>query len=229
MVAALVVLVGGGLLVWKLAPHASTVGTQPTPSVLATQQTATPSPSSSPSSKPSASTPVGGDAARKALTTCQALVSAGDAVIAAAKTGVGHWARHVQAQTDYNAKSLTYAQMKGEFLVTKLAGPADVSRYNAALSTYKGKNAGCTAVKGAPAKVATALTSCVDRNRAQQPVLHAAANGMADWKSHLAAMRRSAMGHVHDAQALWIKTWKAAPPHINAFKKAISSYHPASC
>jgi hypothetical protein len=235
MVAALALLVGGGILVWKLGPHTPTAGPQPTPSVLASQQTAVPTKSSSPSPKPSPSTtptkatPTTTSAARKALTACQAKVRAADAVITEAKIGVGHWARHVQAQTDYNAHKLTNAQMKAEFKVTRLAGPADQSRYAAALTTYQSDDAACKTVKGAPAKITKPLGKCVDRNEVQTPVLRAAADGMADWASHLAAMRRSASGHVHDAQGVWIKTWRAAPPHIAAFNKAIDRYDPPSC
>lgn len=163
------------------------------------------------------------------MTSCRAKVRAGDAVINEAKVGVGHWARHVQAQTDYNAKAVTYAQMKDEFKVTKLAGPADQSRYTAAVATYKDKRAACTTVAGAPANVASALKRCVERNQAQAPVLKASTDGMADWKSHLAAMSRSAAGHVHDAEGVWIAAWQAAPPHIKAFNKAIKGYDAPNC
>ncbi len=82
--------------------------------------------------------------------------------------------------------------MSALFKKTRLAGPADHQRYDDALSAYKDLNGSCAKVEGAPAKVAGKLSNCRDRAQAQKPVLAAGADGMADWKSHLAAMQRNA-------------------------------------
>ena len=54
-----------------------------------------------------------------------------------------------------------------------------------------------------------------------------AAAAMGDWKRHLADMQRSAVQHNRDAQQIWINTYKAAPPHINAYEKAAEAFKKA--
>ena len=60
-------------------------------------------------------------------------------------------------------------------------------------------------------------------------MLAAAADGMADWKSHLAAMQRNAEDHVRNAQGVWLRAWRAAPPHIKAYKKAAADFDAPKC
>ncbi len=200
------------------------------PSVAATQSTAQPTSTGSPSSKPSASpTKTAKPVGAKALKACQRKVRAADDVLAAAKVGVRHWAIHVQAQTDANAARITPKAMNALFKETRLAGPADHQRYGDALDTYEDLNGSCDKVEGASAKVADKLSDCRDRARAQKPVLAAAADGMADWKSHLAAMQRNAESHVRDAQGVWLRAWRAAPPHIKAYKKAAADFDAPKC
>jgi hypothetical protein len=156
-------------------------------------------------------------------------VRAADAVIREARTGVGHWSQHVKAQSDANAGIVTVPEMDAIFKRTRLAGPGDVQRYGAAVSAYHAQTATCSTVSGAPATVGDKLTTCSDREKAQGPVLTAAADAMADWKSHLAKMQLSKMGHVANPQGVWIQAWRAAPPHINAFKKAFREFHAPPC
>ena len=60
-------------------------------------------------------------------------------------------------------------------------------------------------------------------------MLVAVEDGMADWTKHLADMRRSRHRKVHNAQQKWLKTWRAAPPHINAYKKAAGRFSAPKC
>ena len=69
--------------------------------------------------------------------------------------------------------------------------------------------------------------SCSERLSALKPVMAAAADGMGDWKQHLADMRHSRMDHVADAEKIWLDAWKAAPPHIEAFDQAEKTYEDA--
>ena len=115
------------------------------------------------------------------------------------------------------------------FKKTRLAGPADQQRYRDALSKYEDLNGSCDKVKGATASVAEKLSNCRDRAKAQKPVLAAAADGMADWKSHLAAMQRNATTHVPHAESVWLRAWRAAPPHIEAYKKAAADFDAPKC
>lgn len=214
------------------------------PTVLASQQTAAPStqasgsvtarstrasaPSRTASSSPRApSSDVG--AAQKMADGCRAKVRAADAVLTAAKVGVGHWSNHVQAQTDADDGTISTKQRAAIFRRTRLDGPDDVRRYAQAVRSYRQQEGSCETESDTPAAVSSKLTGCKDRSRAQQPVLDAAEKGMHDWTSHLAAMRRSRMGHVQYAQELWIRAWRAAPPHLSAFRKGVAGYQPPAC
>ena len=163
------------------------------------------------------------------MTACQRKVDAADKVLSAARTGVLHWATHVQAETDADAGKISTSLMQARFAKTRVAGPGDQSRYAKARSEYQKLDGSCAKVKGASASVAGKLADCRERADAQKPVLAAAANGMADWKNHLAAMQRSREGHVRNAQGVWLEAWRAAPPHINAYKKAYANFRAPKC
>lgn len=196
-----------------------TAGSESTPSGGTSSSSAEPSPSSDPA----------GSAAKSALTSCRYKVRAADEVLDAARVGIRHWGDHVQAQTDADAGKISLAKMDAIFKRTRLDGPDDVSAYNAAQKKADAHSGSCRAPDGASAAVQDQLDTCSTRSKAQQPVLKAADDAMDDWTSHLAAMRRSRMGHVHDAQGVWIRAWRAAPPHIAAFHEAQSGFDAPAC
>ena len=232
---------------WFGGREATTASTVPT--VMATVATADPTdstgsdtsaepsatssdaPSSETSSESSSPSDEGTAAAeaRRALAACQAGVRARDDVIEAASTGVGHWAEHVQAQSDVDAGKISTEAMDAIFKRTRLAGPEDVQRYEEAASASEDRSAGCEPVAGAPTEISDQLESCLQRSKAQQPVLTAGADGMGDWKSHLADMRRSRMHHVDDAQGVWLRAYRAAPRHIKAYQQAIEDFDAPKC
>jgi hypothetical protein len=229
-IAAAIVLIAAGALIASRWNSNTSATSNPSPSVMATQETAQPSSAHSSSTpSPSASDKTKSAAAQQTLDDCRAKVQAADHTVKEAKIGVEHWSEHVQAQTDANAGKISLNQMKAIFKRTRLDGPDDVSRYAAALKSYDKLHGACDKVSGAPAKITSGLAACRERSKAEQPVLDAAADAMADWKSHLAAMQRSRMGHVHDAQGVWIRTWRAAPPHIHAFHKAVDRFDAPDC
>jgi hypothetical protein len=224
--------VGGSFAAVKFWPNATTAGPQPESSATTESQAPTTAESSpSPSVSVSSSKPVNA-AAAKALETCQEKVQAADAVLRQGKTGVEHWAEHVQAQKDKLSGKASVEEMKARFKKTRLKGPADLKRYNEALSTYKDVDGSCAKVKGADAAVAATLAKCDTRSKAQQPVLKATAAGMKDWKNHQLFMQRNAVhkeGTPAEAQASWLKQYRAAPKNINAFKKAVKNFDAPSC
>lgn len=219
-----------------------TATTADVPSVMATEQTASPSSSSSvsvsasassqqqpsvkPASAPTASNKTSAQA-REALQRCRTAVRARDTVLAAARTGVGHWSEHVEAQTAKNAGDISAKKMSAIFSRTRQAGPGDVGRYQQAVKQEDQQSASCAAPPGATAAVKATMARCDERSRAQRPALRAAKDAMEDWKSHLAAMQRSRSGHVHDAQQVWLRAWRAAPPHINEFRSTTSALQDA--
>jgi hypothetical protein len=234
IVAALILLAGGAAAAWKFWPQIST-SAGPTPSVEATQSTAVPAtatPSETPTATPSSTPKPNPNAvkAQQALDDCRAKVEAGDAVIKEAKTGVAHWARHVNAQVLADRGVIGIDEMKARFKETRLKGPADQKRYHDALKDYENQqDASCKKVDKAPSKIKATLARCATRSSDQEPVLTTGAAGMRDWASHLAAMQRDKIQHVANAQGIWVKAYRAAPTNINAFNRAVVAYDPPKC
>ena len=163
---------------------------------------------------PSSSGSVGGEesaepdaTAEELLDDCRAKVEAADDVRDAAEEGVGHWAAHVQAQTDADAGKISLAEMNAVFERTKDAGSDDAQRYRKALDRYHDADGSCRADQDGAAAVAKELRRCADRAEEQQPVLEAASDAMGDWLDHLQEMRRSESGKIHDPEQLWLLRW----------------------
>lgn len=191
--------------------------------------TTTPSTSKTPQPSPAQSSVAADPAAASALKACQGKVAAADGVLAAAKTGVTHWAAHVQAQTDRSNGKISVGNMKGRFAKTRSAGPEDQRRYSSALANYRNTKIPCDPVKGAAPAVATRLDQCLARSKAQQPLMKAGASGMADWQHHLASMKRSSKEYVPNAKKIWLDAWRAAPKNINAYRQAVDNFDAPSC
>ena len=45
----------------------------------------------------------------------------------------------------------------------------------------------------------------------------------------VAAMQRSRQGHVENAQAIWIRAWRAAPKHLDPYEKATADFDAPRC
>jgi hypothetical protein len=192
--------------------------------------TASPSASASQSDtrKPAASP--ASQAVVQAMNSCRNRVRAADEVIRQARTGVQHWDAHVDAERRAAEGDITVAERQRIFKETRLQGPGDQKRYADALRGYdKVKDASCGKSKGADAKTAATLARCQQRANAQSPVMRTGAAAMGDWKQHLADMQRSRKVHVADAQQVWLEAYKAAPPNINAFDKAVREFKAPKC
>ena len=161
---------------------------------------------------------------------CRDRVRAADEVLRQARTGVQHWAAHVDAERRAAEGDITIADRQRIFKETRLQGPGDQKRYADALRAYDDvKEAPCGKTKGADAKTAATLAKCQQRASAQASVMRTAAAAMGDWKQHLADMQRSRQVHVDDAQQVWIEAYKAAPPNINAYNKAVREFKAPKC
>jgi hypothetical protein len=221
-------LIGGSFAAVKFWPDATTAGPQ-------AQSASSPPESQGPStamSSPSPSVDPASAAAKEALAACQAKVRAADEVIKEGKTGVEHWAEHIQAQKDNINGKATVDEMKARFKATRLAGPEDLKRYNEAKAAYEDLEGSCAEVEGADTEVAAALADCNERSKAQKPLMAATADGMKDWKNHLAFMQRNKLhqaGTPKEAAATWWRQYLAAPKNINAFKEATENFDAPSC
>ena len=233
----LVLLVAATLILFGLRRQAD-LGTVPIP-LESTQSPSSAAPESTPSTPSKDSTAKAKAKAKAtkakaaqaaaALKRCQAKVRAADAVMAAGEDGMRHWADHVQAQTDAFAGEISVGKMDDIFRRTQKAGEDDAKRYTGAVKAYHGRGGSCRAAAGASGQVSRQLARCANRGKAQRPVLVAVRDGMTDWTKHLAVMRRSEHGKVHNPQQKWLKTWRAAPPHINAYKKAAGRFSAPKC
>jgi hypothetical protein len=228
-------LVGGSLGVWRFWPDGTTAA--PNPSIAVTASSAAPSPSASSASVPTArpttrstqSTNPASPAARTALKNCRERVRAADEVRGEAKTGIAHWAAHVNAEREASRGNISVDTRQKIFNETRLAGPGDQKRYAAAIRRYERLDASCGKAKGADKKIAASLADCQERLKALQHVLDAAAPAMKDWKQHLADMARSREFHIKNAQGIWLRAYQAAPPNINAYERAAKRFDPPDC
>lgn len=194
-----------------------------------------PSPPTSTSSgspqQPTASTtaPPAGEDSTKVLDACREQVAAGDRVLASARTGMKHWSQHVQAQIDADAGRITVADMDATFSRTRASGPEDVRQYDGAVRTLRRSAGSCDKPRGVTSEVATRLKACAARQDAQRPVLGAAEDGMSDWKQHLTDMRRSDQGMISQPAKRWQETYRAAPAHIDAYRRAVDGFDAPRC
>jgi hypothetical protein len=223
-------LVGGSFAAVKFWPNATTAGPQAESSTTSAESQVPSTAVSSPS--PSVTTDPASTAEQQALEACQAKVQAADEVIEQGKTGIGHWAGHIQAQKDNLAGKKSTEEMKAQFKATRLKGPGDLKRYDDALLAYKDQDGSCDTVDSAESAVAAALADCNKRSTAQKPLMAAAHAAMKDWKAHLTFMQRNKVhraGSPSKAQATWLRQYYAAPKNINAFNKATDKFDAPAC
>ncbi|WP_410790440.1 hypothetical protein [Kribbella sp. C-35] len=155
-------------------------------------------------------------AGEDAMSGCARELAAAENVLAAARVGIGHWAEHVQARTELLAgiKPKVSAIWKG----TRLAGPADLQRYDDDAKVLATLSGVCSAVTATSSE----LSVCKRRAQVVGDALATGRAAMGDWRSHQAAMAAHKAGDFDaaHAQTLWVAAWTAAPKNINAFKAA---------
>jgi hypothetical protein len=237
LLAAVALLVGAAITTMLLRPNSLTALIRPSAAgSSATESSPAASPEATPTATPTASatpksksTPsAASSSAVDAMEACRDRVQAADQVLEQARTGARHWEAHVDAERRAEAHSISIAERQAIFKATRLKGPSDQNRYADAQRTYhKVKNASCSKVSGADAKVTAALARCHERATAQSQVMKTAAAVMGDWKQHLADMQRSRMLHNSDAQQVWLNAYKAAPRNIKPYEKALQKFKDA--
>lgn len=145
---------------------------------------------------------------------CDATVAAAEDVVGAARAGIDHWSRHVQASVDWGAGRITEERKKAIWKRTRLAGPGDLERYDAALDSYTQSAGGCD---GAPK-----TDPCAQRLTALETSMRAGSGAMGDWERHQAHMASYADGNfgAAHANAMWNKAKREAPVNIGKFADA---------
>ncbi|WP_350275134.1 hypothetical protein [Kribbella sp. HUAS MG21] len=168
----------------------------------------------SPAPQPSASPLIGKSGT---LDTCVAEVAAADAEVAAARIGIGHWAEHIKARTDLLSGAQPKEVTKAIWKRTREAGPADLTRYQAAVAEHARLAGSC-----ARAAKTAETTACLQRLQALDKAVAAGAGGMGEWKAHQNAMAAHKAGEIDaaHAQTMWVAAWSTAPKNIDTFRAA---------
>lgn len=163
-------------------------------------------------------------AARTAIEHCAARLQAGQDVVDEAEVGIGHWSEHVNARTDLLAGRNTSDETRAIWKRTKLAGPADLGRVDAAMSAYQALP-GCADfdVRQAPQEWRSEMRACSSRATSIAATVASAMAAMADWEHHLNAMAAHADGLMDagEAQEMWVEAWANAPTNIDGFHDAL--------
>jgi hypothetical protein len=156
-----------------------------------------------------------------ALTACASDVAVAENVVAVARTGVRHWHIHVQARTDMLAGLITDEVMKAKWKRTRLAGPADLVRFEAALLKYD-EAPGCDGLDAVDDSSSDRAEDCAARSEATSTAVAAAQAAMGDWQAHQENMATFADGGMTAAHAQheWVEAWRAAPANIEAYGDA---------
>lgn len=224
----LVAVAVAGVIGWQVARDDGETAAGPPPATASDDFTQAATPEATPEPTPTPGD-TAADEAAAALEACQGSVRAEDAVIETLQTGVGHWQRHVQAQTDANATDISVKEMNGVFAETRALGPDDQKRYAEATKAAEDADAPCDPVEGAPAETATAMEQCQARAEAQQPVLKTGAAAMGDWKQHLSDMEASDRNEVPNPQQVWDEAWQDAPENLDPWTKAEKAFEAPEC
>lgn len=143
-------------------------------------------------------------------------IATSQAVVDAARLAAKHWGEHVQARTDLLTSKNSEATTKEVWKRTRLEGPADAVRLDAATSAQLKADGGCAKLTG------TRVVACNQRLAALDAAAAAGRAAASDWANHLAMMAAHAAGDfgADHAQHLWVAAWTAAPKNLTAAAQA---------
>ena len=152
---------------------------------------------------------------------CAEELSLASTVVHAAARGVSDWSGHVQARTDMLQGRISVTAMEAIWKRTRLAGPADQSRFQAARKRYQ-STSHCRGLRDASTSNADLAAGCASRAQVAATAVSAAELAMRDWQSHLGNMVMHADGRMNSvvAQRKWVAAWRHAPRHIAAYRSA---------
>jgi len=164
-------------------------------------------------------------AADAALDRCIEESKSAAAVLAAADAGIQDWRDHVQAQTDGNSGKINVSQMNSIFQRTRLAGPADLAKYDSAVTEFQQLGGACDPMSSATGKVAKSLDACLDLRKIQDTAMASADDAMTDWRDHQTKEGGTDAGHYGESTRDWLHDWRNADKNLDAYdqdKKAVA-------
>jgi len=173
---------------------------------------------------PSATSSTSGSALEDSLVACRDAVAAADAALIEARTGVDHWATHVQARVDFEAGLVDEATQKQRWADTRVLGPGDQARFAAADAVFQPHAGACAEVNLAAESTAlgTSVQACQQRAAALAAAIEAGRAAMTNWSNHLADMKARVDGAIDSTEGgdRWDHAFHLAPGNINAFRQA---------
>ncbi len=212
----LALLVAGTLIVLGIRRQADS-GALPIP-LESIRQASPVASDSTPSPTPQESKSPHNPRAATALKACRAKVRAADKVLAVGRHGMRHWSEHLQAQTDAFAGKITVGKMDDIFDRTRKAGDQDENRYT--------KRSSPTTANTAHAAPSEVLAPSSATNWPVAPSGHGPSGPCSPrrrtgWRTGRSISANEALKAGRDSQSPeeWLQTWRAAPPHIKAYKK----------
>jgi len=147
---------------------------------------------------------------------CKQQLRAGDELIAAAEIGIGHLVTHIGAHHAWLMGELTEDEKKDTYKRTRLAGPADLTAFDGAMTRYSTvSNANQTACRD------TQSDGCVKRFEATKDAIVAADQAINHWREHQANMAAHAAGEfgAERAQELWDATIAATAAKVDPWRQ----------
>lgn len=219
-VLALVVLAVAGWAIWPRDGQRSAAAAASTTSSSATDSAGSSNPGGSTKAS-SSSSAVG--VAPAAFTACRAEVARGDALDAASASVADHWEGHTSSLTRLQAGQISQAQADATWKRTKLAGPSDMKRYQAAVTAYGQSKGACARMGALPRAWADAGAQCAKRANANSGVAAKVVPVSAAWASHLTSMKAKAETPVGRYMAKWHQQVASAPKILASYRAAASA------
>ena len=152
---------------------------------------------------------------------CRARIAAAEQLVAAARPGVQNWSEHIRARASLLAGRTTRTEATQVWTRTRLAGPRDIQRFEAAVLVFN-RHSRANSQCGVAGDANRLTAAC--RTRADRAVREVGAvrRVMDDWEHHLHDMAALRRGDVDAsvAQARWEQAWRTGLANLDALRRA---------
>jgi hypothetical protein len=210
----LALLVGGGLA-WGM--------TQPTRATTVANEVA-PSTAPAPPDAQSGGDRNGGAANTPpaTLVACARALDSGATVVESAVPSRDHWGGHVQAQLDYDSRTITAQQMVETFAATKASGAADLAAFDTAHSQYQPVGEACGGMDRAAMteRWRPMAAACSARAGVTATAVQASEAVVGDWRAHVEMMKNKSHTDPNAYGTMWRDMIAKAPANLNGFTAA---------
>ena len=211
---ALAILVALGVAV-ALFGIVTTLGADDTADSSSRTDTSTSTPSPTATGEPTA-------ASDEDLTSCRALCSQQQDVLAAARPAMKQWDTHIAAMNQLVAGKITLAQATAFWDRTRVGARRNLAAYATADERLSSRaSSPSPTTLPAPAEAAPELEACLDAVAAARTTIDAARTTMATWRHHVHDMERLRAGTLSPAaaQKAWLRTWRQGDRELRVYER----------